>query len=280
MLTNSLPPPNSGPLPPRLTRGRSRDVHAWEFCCSDNLEDALTVQAKHESRGSAIAAISLLRSTSSTGGSPLQQSSSAKRNATMITAAPRGGMAKRAKLSRTTSSVARMQTTLGPSGKHNIQRDLGKLSDKPKASPLVSLSGHDSDKENWSPDEEGNPRASFRQNPRTNGTSSGRRPLPSGPSKLDRKHPRRTPARVLHDARNSAFLSNRANTAPTNGFRRGKRAESPLDIYEDSENNSPASRPVLDDEVQRFMRGEVSPSKKGDVDAVAGLLSLSQGNWR
>lgn len=283
MLTNSLPQTNSQPLPPRLTRGRSRDVHAWEFCCdAENREDALTVQAKHESRGSAIAAISLLRSTSATGGSPLQQSSGAKRTATMSKAAPRNEMAKKAKLSRTTSSVARMQTTLGPSDKHNIQRDFNKLSAKPKASPLVSLSGHDSDKENWSPDEDGNPRPSFRHAPRTNGTSWGRRPLPSGPSKIDKKQPRRTPARVLLEGRNPAFLSNRANTAPTGGFRRGKRAQSPLDIYEDAENNnSPASRrPALDDEVERFMRGQVSPSKKGDVDAVAGLLSLSQGNWR
>jgi hypothetical protein len=35
-----------------------------------------------------------------------------------------------------------------------------------------------------------------------------------------------------------------------------------------------------DDEVSRFMCGDVSPSKKGDMDCVAGLLSLSQGAWR
>jgi hypothetical protein len=28
------------------------------------------------------------------------------------------------------------------------------------------------------------------------------------------------------------------------------------------------------------MRGEVSPSKRGDLDCIQGLLSLSQGNWR
>lgn len=283
MLTNPLPA-SSAPLPPRLTRGRSRDVHAWEFCCdAENREDALTVQAKHESSGSAVAAISLLRSASLTGGSPLQQSSSAKRNASMTRAPPRAGMAKKPKLGRAMSSVARMQGTLGLGQKHNMQRDRGVPPDKLKVSTLVSLSGNDSDKENWSPDEDGNPTATplHRATPTNNG-NSGRRPLPSGPSRLDRKHPRRTAGHALQEARSPALLSSRANTAPVRGFqsRRGKRAESPLEIYEDSENNSPASRPALDDEVERFMRGEVSPSKKSDVDAVAGLLSLSQGNWR
>lgn len=312
-LTSALPPANSGPLPPRLTRGRSRDVHAWEFCCdSENREDALMAQAKHESRGSAIAAISLLRSTSSAGSSnssssssPLQPSSSAKRNATMSRTAARGGMAKKAKLSRSASSVARMQTSaatttttttaLGTSGNHNVQRSFGRLAgSKPKPTnntALPSLSGHDSDKENWSPDEDGNPRLSVRGGPRINGSSlssAGRRPLPSGPSRLDRKNPRRTPGR--HSIRSGAapFLSSRANTAPASRshyhhhqqYRRGKNVESPLEIYEDDSDDHENNNRVLDDEVERFMRGDVSPSKKGDVDAVAGLLSLSQGNWR
>ena len=33
------------------------------------------------------------------------------------------------------------------------------------------------------------------------------------------------------------------------------------------------------EEVERFMRG-ASPGKKGDLDCIQGLLSLSQGNWR
>lgn len=274
----------SAPLPPRLTRGRSRDVHAWEFCCvAEGREDALTKQAKEESSGSATAAISLLRSTSMTGTSPLQQSSSAKRNASMTKAAPRSALAKKPKLGRAMSSVARMQSTLGPSERHNVQRDYGAPPNKAKTNTLAALSGDDSDKENWSPDEDGNPRASpFDRPAPTNNGLSGRRPLPSGPPRIDSKHPRRTPAQAHQEARSPAFLSSRAYTAPARSFpsRRGKRAESPIEIYEDSENNnSPASRPVLDDELKQFMSA-VSPSKKGDVDAVAGLLSLSQGAWR
>jgi hypothetical protein len=42
----------------------------------------------------------------------------------------------------------------------------------------------------------------------------------------------------------------------------------------------PKAESPRDDEVSRFICGEVSPSKRGDMDCVAGLLSLSQGAWR
>ncbi|KAK4672338.1 hypothetical protein QC763_102230 [Podospora pseudopauciseta] len=287
VLTSSLT--SHSPLPPRLTRGRSRDVHAWEFACdAENREDALTAQAKNESNGSAIAAISLLRSTSSTGGSPLQQSSSAKRNATISKATPRPGAAKKAKLGRASSSVARMQSVLELSEKanHDNQQVVSSTSEKIKVHARHSPSGHDSDKENWSPDEDGNPRTPYYSHAQsiTGSATTGRRPLPSSATRSEkdyRKHPRRTPAN------NKTALNDRANTAPVKGRgqRRDKRAaqDSVLEIFEDeeAENRSPASsRAALDDEVERFMRGNVSPSKKSDVDAVAGLLSLSQGNWR
>lgn len=57
-----------------------------------------------------------------------------------------------------------------------------------------------------------------------------------------------------------------------------------MEIFEDPERT--IERPVRgdgegDEEVERFMRGLVTPAaKKCDVDAVAGLLSLSQGKWR
>ncbi|KAK0731236.1 hypothetical protein B0H67DRAFT_477236 [Lasiosphaeris hirsuta] len=282
VLTSSLPTAASGALPPRLTRGRSRDVHAWEFCCdAENREDFLTVQAKHESSGSAIAAISLLRSTSSNG-SPLQQSSGAKRNATLSKAVPRSDVAKKPKLGRALSSMGKLQTSFGNSEKGSTDKKVDVGLDKTK---ILSPSGNESDKENWSPDEEGNPRFPIFQAQPASGPI-GRRPLPSGTTRLDknsprRTPPRRTPSRLLQDRRSPGLLfGSRANTAPV--FSRKQRAEKgsqpPLEIYEDSWPPSPAA-PVLD-EVERFMRGQVSPSKKGDVDAIAGLLSLSQGNWR
>ncbi|KAK3394452.1 hypothetical protein B0H63DRAFT_46197 [Podospora didyma] len=288
VLTNSLP--TSGiamPLPPRLTRGRSRDVHAWEFCCdAENREDALTVQAKHESSGSALAAISLLRSTSSSAScSPLQPSISAKRNAPMSKVAPRSGLAKKPKLARAASSVARLQTSFGAGERKEAEKDVFNSLDKVKATMLLSPSGNDSDKENWSPDLEGNTEGDTRypfELPTPTGVSGGRRPLPSGASWLEKKSPRRVQGRYLQERRAPSFLGSRANTAPAHGRgqRGGQRGQSPLEIFEDFEEDNALAAPAVDDEVERFMRGAVSPSKKGDVDAVAGLLSLSQGNWR
>ncbi|KAK3952650.1 hypothetical protein QBC32DRAFT_212198 [Pseudoneurospora amorphoporcata] len=320
-ITNSLPSSQSAaPLLPRLKRGTSRDVHAWESACdAENREDALTVQAKHESRGSAIAAISLLRSTSSStagGGSPLQPSRSNKRNASISVMTPRADSStKKPRLIKGLSATGRLET---PNNNNNtwVGKRQSLATDtadfrysKPKSSLFISPQGNESDKENWSPDENGNPRFSYHQ-PSSAIRPTNRRLLPSGPlwsSNYEKMttNPRRTPARhaVIESSPSSLLSGNRANTAPLYGGGRGqyhrgggdKRGggASALRIYEDiatsnHSNHSPtASRrtppPLGDDgldEVERFMRGEVSPSKKGDADAVAGLLSLSQGNWR
>jgi hypothetical protein len=266
-----------------LTRGRSRDVHAWEFACdADNREDALTEHAKHESNGSAIAAISLLRSTSSTGctSSPLQPSSSAKRNAAATKAPARSGMAKKPKLGRASSSVGRLQTT-GDDDRDGAEAMAPEPAptgrDKVKVSMLLSPCGNESDKENWSPDEDGNPHHNRHSHHRLvllQDQSPVRRTLPPCSSLPQPTNSRRTLGRVLHDHASTSgpsFLTSASRTP-------GKHSQ--LDIFEDSPSRGPLPPPRAPDEVERFMRGEVSPSKKGDVVAVAGLLSLSQGNWR
>lgn len=236
-LTNSLPP--------RLMRGRSRDVHAWESCADAENRDELTAQAEHESNGSAIAAISLLRSSSG-----ILQPSNAKRNAPMPKP-HRSHQAKKAKLNRSGSSVARLETD--PEETEKADREFGKV----KVSMLVSPSG-DSDKENWSPDEDGNPSDAYR------------RPLP--PALPKSQNPRRV-GRALQEQKSPSLLANRANTAPA---RPRSIIKEGMEIFEDTLKR-PAPR---EDEVDRFMRGSVSPSKKPDMDCVAGLLSLSQGAWR
>jgi len=253
-------------------------VHAWEFACdAENREDELTAQAEHESSGSAIAAISLLRSSSNTGS--VLQPNGTKRNAPWPKPASRPN-AKKPKLSRALSSVGRLQSA--PPRDVAAEKPVDSKpadeseSKKLKVSTLLATSGHDSDKENWSPDEEGNPSQSQRP-----GVS--RRPLPGAAP----RNPRRTMGRLLEDVRGPVFLAstNRAQTAPTR--RRGGKGGGlfgELEIFEDTEGSVPPAEnskpPAADDEVQRFMRGEISPSKKGDMDCVAGLLSLSQGNWR
>ncbi|XXG94612.1 NAD(+) kinase [Hypoxylon texense] len=267
-------------LPPQLTRGRSRDVHAWESCCEADTRDELTKQAENESSGSAVAAISLLRSSSSSASlsnlvhghsASVLQPNPGKRNAPTHRSTHREGGAKKAKLSRATSSVARMQS-LPPApldkDKAAASADPEKKPGKGSLSVILSPSG-DSDKENWSPDEEGNPH-------------HRRRPLPSPKapaSTLPSKNARRV-GRVLGEqdstAKRSLLFGSRANTAPSSRPR-----DATLSIFEDKENSGAQEGAKRDDrEVEGFMRGSVSPSKRGDMDCVAGLLSLSQGNWR
>ncbi|KAF4979016.1 hypothetical protein FZEAL_4691 [Fusarium zealandicum] len=234
-------------LPPNLLRGRSRDVHAWESCADAENRDELTAQAEHESNGSAIAAISLLRSSSG-----VLQPSTAKRNAPM-TKTHRPHQAKKTKLNRSGSSTARPDADL--EGADKPEKEFGKV----KVSMLVSPSG-DSDKENWSPDEDDN-----------TSDAHHRQPLPPAPPKF--QNPRRV-TRVLQEQKSSNLLANRANTAPT---RPRSLIKEGMEIFEDKLKLPP---PPREDDVDRFMRGSVSPSKRPDMDCVAGLLSLSQGAWR
>lgn len=238
-----------GPLPrqsatgaplPRLPTGRSRDARSWEFCCDPDSRDELTAFAENESNGSAVAAISLLRSTSNVALKPNNN----KRNAPATKHEAGKQHGKRTKLGRAQSSLARLQNpsekmpeiVFGSNGKDGLMR---------------SPSG-DSDKENWIPNENtGNPR---------------RRPLPSARS--DKQLGSRA---VLGDNHN---IPSHAMNFGGNGRRRKAKDVNP-NIFEDKENAGGVDR-----DVEKFMRGEISPSKKGDLDCVQGLLSLSQGNWR
>jgi hypothetical protein len=230
------------PFKPRLPTGRSRDARTWEFCCDPEAQDELTTQAENESHGSALAAISLIRSASS---STLKQNAN-KRNAPSVKP-DSSKHGKRLKLGRATSSLARLQ---------NHGKTFSKPTHQPssyiKDGQMHSPSG-DSDKENWMPDEHGG-------NPR-------RRPLPS--------------SRAGKQQNSQAILGNNFNI-PTHAIdfpggrnRNRKSAKVVPEVFEDQENGC-----AVPPEVEKFMCGEVSPSKKGDLDCIKGLLSLSQGNWR
>lgn len=311
-LEADVPPPQLQDLqqpqprfPPRLYRSRSRDVHAWELACEANSgehRDELTAYAERESSGSAIAAISLLRTLSSNSHphaltyshpSPIThtghvlQCNTAKRNA-RPNAQHHQHQAKKPKLSRSSSSVARLQTDSvnTTTNKPLMRRDTPGVDTnelkKVKMPTLLSPGGDDSDKENWSPDDG---LASFRVSQRP---PTSRRPLPSAPltkpiSSAALPKPRR---RMLEDGTNR-FMLGRSSTAPV---ARRKKAGLPIEIFEDcgddadgsdnEEQRWPRRDGAADDEVERFMRGEVSPSKKGAASAIAGLLALSQGNWQ
>ncbi|KAI9730462.1 MAG: hypothetical protein M1818_008157 [Claussenomyces sp. TS43310] len=244
---------SSVPFIPRISSGRSRDARTWEFCCDADARDELTTQAENESNGSAVAAISLLRSTSNSALKPNVN----KRNAPAPKDDPTKHDKKR-KLGRAQSSLARLQST----GKAMLTAPEA-WPHKPKASntELTSPLG-DSDKENWIPRGE------------NGGNAQRRRPLPSGPHP-----PKQNSRRVLGDsvtlAHPAAASSRRA------GATRRRLPEGDAEIFEDEAVEEGQEQvAVVDKEVQRFMTGDISPSKKGDLDCIQGLLSLSQGNWR
>ncbi|TVY39085.1 Homeobox protein [Lachnellula subtilissima] len=228
---------------PRLPTGRSRDARSWEFCCDTESRDELTTFAENESNGSAVAAISLLRSTSNAALKPNNN----KRNAPATKLDSNNQHGKKLKLGRAQSSLARLQNPL-PSSK-DVEKDHGSTG---KDGSTLSPSG-DSDKENWMPnDAHGNPR---------------RRPLPSAP-RTDKQLGSRA---ILGD--NHKVVSHAVDFGGRNRRRKAKDVGS--SIFEDKENGGKG-----DEAVEKFMRGEISPGKKGDLDCVQGLLSLSQGNWR
>ncbi|KAL2155166.1 hypothetical protein VTH82DRAFT_3842 [Thermothelomyces myriococcoides] len=287
---------------PRLLRGRSSDVHVWEDCASAaSQEDPLIEQAKHESSGSATAEISLIRSLSSVSSSSFDQSigssRAAKRRSLPAHAAESRHTAfKRPRLERSWSSQARIETTPVLSQRHNMQRIPSSAISKPK--PVSGGLDHgsqlasESDKENLSPDEDGNPRP-FRRSLSSLSSTTGRRRLPSGPP--SDKNGWGNPRRTLLDPqqhRPSATLA-RSATSPTpasswaayskqfltNASRQRRspvKPDAPLVIYEDDKDDRSENGDA--DEVQRFMAAaaaaEVSPSKKKEVDAAANLIAL------
>ncbi|EWZ50470.1 hypothetical protein FOCG_09771 [Fusarium oxysporum f. sp. radicis-lycopersici 26381] len=96
-----------------------------------------------------------------------------------------------------------------------------------------------------------------------------RRPLPPAPKHAG-DNPRRV-GRALQEQKSPNLLANRANMAPT---RPRSIVKEGLEIFQDR------MKPVLSSREQDMVRGSISPSKKPDMDCVAGLLSLSQGAWR
>lgn len=150
-----------------------------------------------------------------------------------------------------------------------LDTDLAKPNANPDGKVKVSMlvSPTDSDKENWSPDETGHPQQEGHR----------RRPLPAGSAVIKPSpfNPRRL-GRALRGHNVSSMLASRSHTAPSRPLGSSK-ANSTIDIFEDG---SPKKSKSREDDVEKFMRGEVSPSKKPDMDCVAGLLSLSQGAWR
>ena len=281
-LTKDLPSPIQPSHPvPRLSRGRSRDVHAWESCADADAPDELTALAERESSGSAIAAISMIRYTN-----VLQPSGSGKRNASVSRSAQSGlHPAKKSKLSRTTSSLARLETPASSSPFLAENVDKARL-EKIAVTTLLG-SPTDSDKENLTPDEDGEVTQQA-----TTGRHRRRRPLPSSAAANGPPRSPRTQggsSSILHISAGSHLDLTHNKTAAKTSFRRRGAAKGDADvaIFEDHESEAAAAAAAESSsgrqtpvDVARMVRAQVSPSKTVEADCVAGLLSLSQGQWR
>lgn len=251
---------------PKLPIGRSRDASAWQFCADADARDELTMLADNESTGSAVAAISLIRSTSGKAlKTPLRPNSN-KRNAAGMGGKEEGSSGKKMKrsLGRAVTALGRLQNT-GPHGGNGGNRQVERLVD-----PQKGGDGGESDKENWLPGEL---------------LSSARRPLPSASRAFSN-----TPSKAGQLEREKERRSLTAST-PLTGRNRSKGGKQKETVVFEDGSASEEGDEILDvedrkeketsEEVERFMRGDpASPGKKGDLDCIQGLLSLSQGAWR
>jgi hypothetical protein len=235
------------------------------------------------------------------------------------------GVSKRTKFTRPSAGGGGGRTAFAPSQRHTNVQPRAAIPDEYVSAQKATITtttisktfssweggnnnnnhnNNDSDKENWSPDEDGNPR-SFRT---TAPSSSGRHPLPSAArsmaAKLDgntstSKNPRRTTALQQQEPRRVGSLQ-RGSTAPGSwssyAARRRQggggrpslqgRSQSALEIYEDgdgaSEEEDDDGEDREDAACERLLEmcggvGGVSPSKEKAVAAATGLLSLKWG---
>ena len=236
------------PYSRRPMAGRSRDARTWEFYCDSDARNALTEQAEREEKGSATAAIGLIRSRSHN--NKVMTPNANKRNAhtpnPVSTKRLKGDGSKtgKPKLVRTTSSFARLQTINGNSVKQRPAKVGGK---DPKSSSQPAIYQEyegDSDKENWEP-------GTRRSNPQ--------RRRPAG-----LQHVNRILEESLHVPSQSSSLDalmNRQSSAKS------------------SRNEKWTSSSEGDEEVAAFT-GENVPHEEEELDCVQNLLSLSQAAWQ
>ncbi|KAF7178263.1 hypothetical protein CNMCM7691_006938 [Aspergillus felis] len=240
--------PRAGAIEKEKAFGRSRDPRNWESFFDTDARSALSTPVSSQSAPNS-ASPNLMPAP---GQRSLTRSLSARHtnlstsiaNDYLNTPIPQHAGDKRRKLSRTVSSLGRLESGHGnlnrtPSGTYKIS----KLRDTMKGKDDLDIECGDSDKENWIP-----------------GT------------------------RVSHVRRRAAthHQSQRPVLKEANG-RDGRMNRGPgirSRIPQPSHRKSIKSMPELDAGVSAFMAGGGVASQEEDLDCVQGLLSLSQGAWR
>ncbi|KAF7118958.1 hypothetical protein CNMCM5793_008596 [Aspergillus hiratsukae] len=243
--------PRAGAMEKEKAFGRSRDPRNWESFFDTDARSALSTPSSSQSAPNA-ATPNLMRA-------PAQRSltrslsarhtnlSTSTANDYLNTPIPQHAGEKRRKLSRTVSSLGRLESGLGnlnrtPSGTYKTS----KLRDTMKDKDDLDVECGDSDKENWIP-----------------GTrvSHVRRRAAS-------HHQSQRPVLKESNGRDGRINRNLVAT--------GRRSRIP----QPSHRKSIKSMPELAADVSAFMAGGGVASQEEDLDCVQGLLSLSQGAWR
>lgn len=230
--------------------GRSRDVRTWEFYCDSDVRNALSVQAEQEKKGSALGLLGLIRSSSASSKvplTPLSQHNSHLKHGPGKRKGVGSRSDQRPKISRTASSVARLQTIDVSVQRHNSKTLEGDLTHGSKNPRHQNPSG-DSDKENWEPGTQ------LRNTPRR--TVGGNRPVLT---------------ETTRTANHSMRLENLLNG--DTGISR-RRPGKHMDGKQEKENIG------IDAEVSKFMGEANPPRQEDDLEGVQNLLSLSQGAWQ
>lgn len=250
-LSDAIPVPYTR----RSMTGRSRDARTWEFYCDSDARNALTEQAEREEKGSATAAIELIRSCSNN--SKVMTPNPNKRNAEsqkldstkrLKANYQRTG---KAKLARTTSSVARLQTANSNSQTQKTTSVGEKKSKGASQSAIWQEYEGDSDKENWEP-----------------GTQS------SNPRRRRRGHSHQA-AHILEESFRIPSQASSLDALMNRGGTKSRSSIAKSSSSEEKEN----SGPEVEDEIAAFM-GETGPREVEDLDCVQNLLSLSQAAWQ
>lgn len=241
---------SSPPLAP--SRRKSRNVHAWELCCDSDKQDKLTIQAEDESSGSAIAAINLLRSTSAT----LYPGSMERNISPMKRLCQDWAFNK---------SYPGDNLSNGPTSpkmhRHRSAPFMQTLEAKYCSRPMSKTI---SDKENW------NPRPVISRLPQTKYQGQSNIMLI-----LERKTSlSRSARRQIDDV--EGISPQHADI----GHKTSPLVHDQVSARAVLQDTSMANNTLKDKDVERFVGGDSSQGKGRDMDCIAGLLSLRQGNWR
>lgn len=243
-------------LPRRSMAGRSRDARTWEFYCDSEAGNTLTTQAELEKSGSAVGPIGLIRSGSSKAMRPNlnRVNTLTQNNQYPKTQKFEAQSAIKAKLCRTFSSVARLQTIDGNEQRSVAKSSSGKDPKRKLPSSIFEDEDGDSDKENWEPGTQRRPvqrRRAIQSHGLRRGVLEESPGIPSQSSSLE-------------------SLLNRENSSPRSCRSKRKQLEKP------GQENTPAE---ANDEVADFMQRCSLPRAVEDLEGVHNLLSLSQASW-